>query len=85
MDDPYWCRVWPSALMLAAALTQHPELVRGRRVLELGCGLGLCGIAAAKAGELACCLCPDELQWQQGACLCRVHGLTAALGPPFSV
>ena len=51
MDDPYWCRPWPSALMLATALTQQPHLVRGLRVLELGCGLGLCGIAAAKAGE----------------------------------
>ena len=52
--DPYWCRPWPSALALAQLLTAQPELVRGRRVLELGCGLGLAGIAAARAGAIAC-------------------------------
>jgi predicted nicotinamide N-methyase len=41
---PYWARPWPSGLALAAA---PPP--RGR-VLELGCGLGAPGIAAALAG-----------------------------------
>lgn len=49
-QDPYWCCPWPSALALAQLLTQRPELVQGKRVLELGCGLGIAGLAAALAG-----------------------------------
>ena len=48
--DPYWARPWPSAVALAAALLQRPELVAGKTVAELGAGLGLAGIAAAMAG-----------------------------------
>ena len=48
--DPYWCRLWPSAIALAQLVLQQPELVRGKRVCDIGCGLGLAGIAAALAG-----------------------------------
>lgn len=36
--------------MLARYLSDHPEAVAGRSVLDLGCGSGLVGIAAMKAG-----------------------------------
>ncbi len=45
---PYWAHLWGSAVALADALAR--EDIRGRRVLELGCGLGLPSIAAAQAG-----------------------------------
>ena len=48
--DPYWCRPWPSGLALGALLLREPGLVRGKRVLDLGCGAGVAGIAAALAG-----------------------------------
>ncbi|KAL3149551.1 hypothetical protein ABBQ32_002330 [Trebouxia sp. C0010 RCD-2024] len=48
--DPYWCRLWPSAVALAQFILQQPELVKGKRVCDIGCGLGLAGIAAALAG-----------------------------------
>lgn len=48
--DPYWCRLWPSAVALAQLVLQQPELVRGKRVCDIGSGLGLAGIAAALAG-----------------------------------
>lgn len=48
--DPYWCRPWPAAVALAEWLQQRPELVRGKRVADLGAGLGIAGIAAALAG-----------------------------------
>ncbi|KAK9829936.1 hypothetical protein WJX72_008749 [[Myrmecia] bisecta] len=48
--DPYWTRPWPSAVALAQEILERPELVRGKRVCELGAGLGVAAIAAAKAG-----------------------------------
>lgn len=45
---PYWAHLWASAVALADAVSE--EAVAGLRVLELGCGLGLPSIAAARAG-----------------------------------
>jgi predicted nicotinamide N-methyase len=42
--------VWPSASELCTYLAARPELVRGKRVLELGSGTGLCGLAVALLG-----------------------------------
>ncbi|MBI4536116.1 MAG: methyltransferase domain-containing protein [Ignavibacteriae bacterium] len=46
---PYWADIWASSIELARYCLGE-TLLRGKRVLELGCGLGLVGIAAAKAG-----------------------------------
>ena len=48
-DTPYWAVPWPSGLALARAVAAEPP-APGERVLELGCGLGLPSIAAARAG-----------------------------------
>jgi predicted nicotinamide N-methyase len=45
---PYWAEQWPSGLSLARAL--DGRALRGRRTVELGCGLGLVSIVAALAG-----------------------------------
>jgi predicted nicotinamide N-methyase len=45
---PYWARAWPSGFALADALQDRVE--PGARVLELGCGLGVPSLAAARAG-----------------------------------
>lgn len=45
---PYWADLWPSAILLARTLAGRS--LRGARVLELGCGLGLPSLAAALAG-----------------------------------
>lgn len=45
---PYWADLWPSAHVLAARLLAMRG--EGRRLLELGSGLGLVAIAAARAG-----------------------------------
>lgn len=43
---PYWAEVWPSSHALAHSLLTHPGISPSTRCLELGCGLGLAGIAA---------------------------------------
>lgn len=45
---PYWAEIWPSARVLARWLMAHPG--QGRTCLELGCGAGLCALAALAAG-----------------------------------
>ncbi len=46
---PYWAELWTSSIALAAYCLEQTGL-RGARVLDLGCGLGLTGIAAAQRG-----------------------------------
>jgi predicted nicotinamide N-methyase len=46
---PYWARPWPSGVGLAGALHDDPPQP-GTRVLELGCGLALPSVVAARAG-----------------------------------
>jgi len=46
----YWAQLWPSSVALSRLITAKPALVRKARVLELGCGLGLCAVSAALAG-----------------------------------
>ena len=41
---------WPSGTATARHLLAHPSLVAGRRVLDLGCGVGAAGLAAGLAG-----------------------------------
>ena len=59
---PYWADLWPSAILLARTLAGRA--LRGARVLELGCGLGLPSIAAAIAGGrvLATDWAPEALE-----------------------
>jgi predicted nicotinamide N-methyase len=50
LPPPYWAFAWPGGQALARHLLDHPELVRGKRVLDFAAGSGLAAIAAAKAG-----------------------------------
>lgn len=48
---PYWAEVWPSALGLSEHLLARQEFFNGKKVLEIGCGLGLPGIVAGKIAD----------------------------------
>ncbi|HEX6059990.1 MAG TPA: methyltransferase domain-containing protein [Gemmatimonadaceae bacterium] len=45
---PYWADIWPASQVLAGVVRAMDG--GGRRLLELGCGLGLVATAAARAG-----------------------------------
>ncbi|TIN31221.1 MAG: methyltransferase [Mesorhizobium sp.] len=49
-QPPYWAYAWAGGTVLARYVLDHPMTVAGRRVLDLGAGSGLVGIAAKKAG-----------------------------------
>jgi predicted nicotinamide N-methyase len=46
---PYWAEVWPSGIALAAFLARR-DLGPSTPAVELGCGVGLAGVAAALRG-----------------------------------
>ncbi|MFM9956587.1 MAG: class I SAM-dependent methyltransferase [Phycisphaerales bacterium] len=48
----YWAHLWPSAIELARYLAASNLIAPGVRFLEIGCGLGLCGIVGAKRGAV---------------------------------
>ena len=45
---PYWAEIWTSSIALARRIAA--EQGSGRRLLELGCGVGLASAAAARIG-----------------------------------
>ncbi|TCJ18341.1 methyltransferase domain-containing protein [Rubrobacter taiwanensis] len=47
---PYWAELWPSAVALARQLEELGPCLSGRRVIELGCGVGLPAIVALAHG-----------------------------------
>jgi predicted nicotinamide N-methyase len=49
-QPPFWAFAWPGGQALARYVLDHPGLVAGRNVLDLGSGSGLVAIAAAMAG-----------------------------------
>ena len=62
-EDGTGLNIWDGAILLANFLELHPDIVRGKRVLELGSGPGFVGIVAGLAGaseviltDLAYCL-----------------------------
>jgi predicted nicotinamide N-methyase len=50
IDPPYWAFAWPGGQALARYVLDHPERVRGLRVLDFAAGCGIAAIACARAG-----------------------------------
>ena len=85
MDNPlYWVFCWASGQVLARYLLDRPELVRGRRVLDFGCGSGVVAVAAAIAGAgevLACDI--DPLALEATSVNAALNGVELALYPDY--
>lgn len=69
---PYWSEVWPTALALTPFILEGGLIAPNDTVIELGCGLGLPGIAAATRSENVI-----VTDYQQDALhLARINALT---------
>ena len=50
LPPPFWAFAWAGGQALARYVLDHPDCVRGRRVIDLASGSGLVALAAVKAG-----------------------------------
>jgi predicted nicotinamide N-methyase len=86
MDNPlYWIFCWASGQVLARFLLEQPHWVRGRRVLDFGCGSGVVAIAAAQAGASRVVACDiDPLALAATRHNARRSGVSLELAGDFS-
>ena len=50
IPPPFWAFAWAGGQALARYVLDNPDIVRGKRVLDIGSGSGMVGIAAARCG-----------------------------------
>ena len=50
LPPPFWAFAWAGGQALARYILDHPETVRGKRVIDFAAGSGIVAIAAMKAG-----------------------------------
>lgn len=80
---PFGLMIWESAVVLADVMDERGQQLRGRKILELGCGVGLPGLVAQQQGAhvvqtdhdaLALALC------RHNAALNRITGVEQFVG-----
>ncbi|WP_088622328.1 methyltransferase [Oceanicola sp. 22II-s10i] len=74
---PFWAWLWPGGAGLIRYVSEHPEAVRDRVVLDLGAGSGLLAFVARRQGaRAAICVDPDPMA--QAACVANAvaNGVT---------
>lgn len=49
---PFWAFAWPGGQGLARHILDNPEVVRGKRVIDIGSGSGIAAIAAVMSGAI---------------------------------
>jgi predicted nicotinamide N-methyase len=67
LPPPFWAFAWAGGQALARCVLDRPGWVVGRRVLDLGAGSGLVGIAAMRAGATSV-VAADTDPWACVAC-----------------
>ncbi len=50
LPPPFWAVAWPGGQGMGRYVLDHPDLVRGKRVVDIASGSGIVAIAAMKAG-----------------------------------
>ena len=79
LPPPFWAFAWAGGQGLARYVLDHPETVRGKRVLDFASGSGLVAIAAMKAGAVSV-LAADIDPWTETAIILNAaaNGVTVA-------
>ncbi|NOU05684.1 MAG: methyltransferase [Hyphomicrobiaceae bacterium] len=72
---PYGLKVWESAVVMADYLGAEGAALNGVSVLELGAGIGLPGMAAAKAGALVTATDHNQIALDLGARNAAANGV----------
>jgi predicted nicotinamide N-methyase len=85
-EPPYWMHLWTGGRALARLVASSGDW-RGRRVVDVGCGLGLAGLVAARLGAHVLLLdrAPDALRlarWNAEENGCRVDLLLSDAAAP---
>ena len=57
LPPPFWAFAWAGGQALARYILDHPETVRGRRVLDFASGSGLVAVSAVMAGATEVTAC----------------------------
>jgi predicted nicotinamide N-methyase len=50
LPPPFWAFAWPGGQGMARYILDHPEIVRGKRIVDFASGSGIVAIAAMRAG-----------------------------------
>jgi predicted nicotinamide N-methyase len=80
LPPPYWAFAWAGGQALARHVLDHPELVRGKQVLDFGAGSGLLALAAAKAGAASAAAAEiDAFAWAAIAANAALNRLAVAV------
>lgn len=59
---PFWAWLWPGGAGLIHYIREHPGVVRGRSLIDLGAGSGLLAVEALRQGAArAICVDPDPM------------------------
>lgn len=81
-EPPYWAFAWAGGCAMARHILDHPEIVRGRAVADLGTGGGLAALAAAKAGaRRVLALDSDPIALTATRLNAEANGLTVETAP----
>lgn len=75
-DSPSWMVTWPSAFGLAEYIL-HNQPLRGKYILELGCGTAATGVALARAGAFVVCTDYDPLARALARYNARLNGCSS--------
>lgn len=79
LPPPYWAFCWPGGAALTRYVLDHPDLVRGRRVLDFAAGGGAAAIAAALGGAIATAADVDAVAAQVIARNAALNGVQVAV------
>lgn len=78
-ETAYWSRLWPASMGICYYLDKHFTLIKNKKVLELGAGLGLPSLfVACHTNEVICSdIHPNAVMWAKNAAekngLCHIQ------------